>query len=172
MSHECTTSSPLLQMFSSCLRLRSFDPKDKKASWKAQYEGRQHHTIRNVQKFYLDSDPAPPEVLAIRTHAHPNPLISERRTNRFLKDDVEEDDIIVLQEVLPNHSRKKQALVPIRTATKTAKTSKAEMKRMMNMMITEKMKIILIARIPSYCLLKSRRKHHSSRTFCLSGCEM
>lgn len=101
MSRTRTASIRQLHMFFSYMRLNIFDSRNKIEAWKTQSERRQHRTIRNVPKFFSDSDPAHPEVLVIVKPAGSAPSSTRTREESFLIDGVEEDDIIVVQEVLP-----------------------------------------------------------------------
>lgn len=47
-----TTSISPLQMVFSCMSLHSYESRDRKGAWKAQFEYRQRRTIWNVQKFF------------------------------------------------------------------------------------------------------------------------
>lgn len=66
-----------------------------------------------------------PNAQIVGKAARPTTHTSRKGMRGFLGDNIKEDDISVVQEVLPKRSRKEQVLVARSTATKKASTSKA-----------------------------------------------
>lgn len=96
MSHTQTIYILLLQIIFSYMCLHSSDPRDKKEAWMARSEGRQWWIIWSVQKFFSTSDPAQIQAPVLEKAAHPTQRNPRKSKRRFLIDDAEEDDIIVV----------------------------------------------------------------------------
>lgn len=75
-----------------------------------------------MQKFFLNSNPAPLEILEIGNAAGPIPSDTRKCSRMFTRKDVEKGDIIVVWELLPNLFRKEQVVAPRSTATKKPNT--------------------------------------------------
>lgn len=58
-----------LQIFLSCIRLHSYELKDRGGASKARSANRQRRVICNLQKFISDSDPIQSETLEVRVAA-------------------------------------------------------------------------------------------------------
>lgn len=107
------------------MRLCSYDGSDKKGASRTRSEGRQRRITLRVEEFLSDSESAHMEKAVIENAADPASRTTPIGGRRFLKDNVEEDDIIVVPEMLPNRFRKEQVSVSGSTAAEKANISRA-----------------------------------------------
>lgn len=89
-----------------CPRMHSYAPRDKKSECKTRSESHQHRTIWNVRKLFSVSNTAQLEALVIGNDSDPIPQTTEKHWRKIMRDENEEEDIIVDPGVLPNRSQK------------------------------------------------------------------
>lgn len=118
------TSTSLLQIIFSCIYQYSDDPENGKETWKARFKDPHHRNIRNLQKCSLDSDPAHLEALVVCKVADPTLCATRKRIGRLVKDNVEEEVIIIVPEQMLKRLRKEQILLPRSTSKRKANTTK------------------------------------------------
>lgn len=112
------------QVFFGCIRLHSYEPKDRKGYWKSLSEGHEQTNIQDVQNVYCDFIPAQPEELVCYNAVDRTPRATRKHTKRFLRNDVVEEYMTVVLEALQKRSRTVQVSVPMSTGRIKANTLK------------------------------------------------
>lgn len=117
---------------------------------------------------FSDFDSALLKALVIGKATDTTLCATRNRMRTVLGNEVEREDVILVQELLPKRSRKEQILVPRVTATKTKTLRSLESKSKIKIKIAQKVKDILTINKPPYCLAGSRSKRPLRRKFGLS----
>lgn len=104
--------------------MRSYNPEERKRFWKPGCKGRERKIIRGAQKYFLESEPAPPLVLWTGKATEPILWTTRKDGRSLLGEDVEEGDITVVPEMLRKRPRRELVLALKGAATEKANTSK------------------------------------------------
>lgn len=91
--------------------LQNCDRRDRKGPWNSHSEGLKRWIVRNTQKTFSVYDPAQQKAQIIGDPADPIPHNTRKRSRKFLRKDLEGEDLIVATEVHSKRSRKEHILV-------------------------------------------------------------
>lgn len=123
-------------------------------------------------KVFSDSIPTQLGAVIIRKAVDTTSRTTRKSVRRFLREDFEVEDIIVVTEVLRKRSGKEQALGRRSTSIKRRILTRTDMKRMVNKKINYKVRNISMTNKPPCCPTGLRSSHRSTKSFHIIGREM